>query len=763
MTKTHRKNRANPSQSSHSSTTQKDITLPHTELSHITTSNLHLDVQEVQNTSTNKIENTEETHTDTPSEQTVTEDTWETKDVEEINTEKSTPSQATELALNSLEIVYPDGSWKPETSGLRTYNREFLLKFQPICLERPKDMPSVEVLLDLDKEDPKSQPFSKSRYTQTQRIGTSPITRKNQDFNQKSRTSQIPRLQDPKDRWARKDVEHKPSHDTKDKWRPTDGTENKVEQVDRLAISYLNKITPENFNSISEKILKILTTDQTLLEKVVALVYDKALIEPKFASMYGDLCSKMNQRLESLPSPSDTNSGKDFKLILLNKCQVEFENRPSQQLDDSSEVQEELNFKRRARIFGNINFIGELFKKRMLSEKVMHFCIKTLMANGEISKISTEDAECLCRLLTIIGSQIDSLKASRWMNEYFNLIRTMSQSKQFESRIRFSLEGLIELRLNRWIPRLPNEKPKTLKEIHQQAEAHRSTPAIIRPFVKPVNESPRPSQMASPAAPVDEWSTVVRSKPSTSKQKEVQAPVPSQKKTPLQPKVVATHKSQPKPQARAQIPRELEREKEVPKQESAFEKKKVEALLQEYLNNRSLEDAAECVVDLNLSESSLPSLISFLTSFTLEAKPSDQLLLEDLLEYLYKSAVFTQSQVLEAVREQVETLPDVKIDIPKAPVVLGRVFGKLLRLGALPFHSLNLVTDDLKQYPRDLESLLTTMLTSLDPESVEVMNSFENRNTLIRSFEAIGWSPARLVQSLTEFNMQPFARDLVSQ
>lgn len=55
----------------------------------------------------------------------------------------------------------------------------------------------------------------------------------------------------------------------------------------------------------------------------------------------------------------------------------------------------------RRRMLGNIKFIGELFKKSMLTERIMHTCIMKLL--GETTNPDEEDVEALCKLLSTIG------------------------------------------------------------------------------------------------------------------------------------------------------------------------------------------------------------------------------------------------------------------------------------------------------------------------------------------------------------------------
>lgn len=60
----------------------------------------------------------------------------------------------------------------------------------------------------------------------------------------------------------------------------------------------------------------------------------------------------------------------------------------------------------RRRSLGNIKFIGELFKLKMLTEAIMHDCVMKLLKNHD-----EESLECLCRLLSTIGKDLDFEKA----------------------------------------------------------------------------------------------------------------------------------------------------------------------------------------------------------------------------------------------------------------------------------------------------------------------------------------------------------------
>ena len=110
-------------------------------------------------------------------------------------------------------------------------------------------------------------------------------------------------------------------------------------------------------------------------------------------------------------------------------------------------------------MLGNIRYIGELFKQKMLTEKIMHECVIKLL--GDVKNPDLDEVECLCKLLTSIGKLIDHQKAKAHMDEYFSRIKDMSTNEKLPLRVRFMLQEVIELRRGHWNMRKPEPKPST--------------------------------------------------------------------------------------------------------------------------------------------------------------------------------------------------------------------------------------------------------------------------------------------------------------
>jgi len=80
-------------------------------------------------------------------------------------------------ALKPLDIDYPPGNWSPENpKGKKMYERTFLLKFQPLCKDKPESFPPFEeYILNDEKSDSKSSGYSsrgKEQFSPSPRRGS---------------------------------------------------------------------------------------------------------------------------------------------------------------------------------------------------------------------------------------------------------------------------------------------------------------------------------------------------------------------------------------------------------------------------------------------------------------------------------------------------------------------------------------------------------------------------------------------------------------
>ncbi|XP_047956845.1 eukaryotic translation initiation factor 4G-like [Salvia hispanica] len=263
----------------------------------------------------------------------------------------------------------------------------------------------------------------------------------------------------------------------------TDEEEAKQRQLKGI----LNKLTPQNFEKLFQQVQQVNIDNVITLSGVISQIFDKALMEPTFCEMYADFCFHL---AAGLPELSVDNERITFKRLLLNKCQEEFERgeREEQEANEADEgesklTEEEREDKRlrvRRRMLGNIRLIGELYKKKMLTERIMHECINKLL--GQYQNPDEENIEALCKLMSTIGVMIDHPKAKDHMDAYFDIMAQLSNNMKLSSRVRFMLRDSIDLRKNKWQQRRKVEGPKKIEEVHRDAaqERHAQTSRLGR-------------------------------------------------------------------------------------------------------------------------------------------------------------------------------------------------------------------------------------------------------------------------------------------
>uniref|UniRef100_A0A8C6JN55 Uncharacterized protein n=1 Tax=Melopsittacus undulatus TaxID=13146 RepID=A0A8C6JN55_MELUD len=395
---------------------------------------------------------------------------------------------------------YKPEQWKPlDPEGKKQYDREFLLDFQfmPACIQKPEGLPPISDVV-LDKV---NQPKLPLRTLDPRILPRGPdFTPAFADFGRQSpggrnllnvgpRRSQPGQRREPRKIitvCVKEDVHLKKAENA---WKPslkrenqTEDPENvKTQELFRKVRSILNKLTPQMFNQLMKQVTDLTVDTEERLKGVIDLVFEKAIDEPSFSVAYANMCRCLVTL--KVPMADKPGSTVNFRKLLLNRCQKEFEKdkadddvfeKKQKELEAATTPEEktrlhdeleEAKDKARRRSIGNIKFIGELFKLKMLTEAIMHDCVVKLLKNHD-----EESLECLCRLLTTIGKDLDFEKAKPRMDQYFNQMEKIVKERKTSSRIRFMLQDVIDLRLCNWVSRRADQGPKTIEQIHKEAK-----------------------------------------------------------------------------------------------------------------------------------------------------------------------------------------------------------------------------------------------------------------------------------------------------
>ncbi|XP_030377134.1 eukaryotic translation initiation factor 4 gamma 2 [Scaptodrosophila lebanonensis] len=264
----------------------------------------------------------------------------------------------------------------------------------------------------------------------------------------------------------------------------------KNDAVFRRVRGILNKLTPEKFQELSDELLKLDLNTIVILNGVILLIFDKALDEPKYSSMYAQLCKRLSEEAPSFEK--EPNNSCTFLRLLIAVCRDKFNNRLKRDENDNRPPaeneadEEERRHLAKQRMLGNVKFIGELNKLDMLSKNVLHQCIMELLDKKKKRTAGAqemcEDMECLAQLLKTCGKNLDSEQGKELMNQYFETLERRSKSTEYPPRIRFMLKDVIELRQNHWVPRKvgTTEGPVPIKQIRSDDDSIIRTPFANR-------------------------------------------------------------------------------------------------------------------------------------------------------------------------------------------------------------------------------------------------------------------------------------------
>ncbi|KAI5238893.1 ARM repeat-containing protein [Aureobasidium subglaciale] len=281
---------------------------------------------------------------------------------------------------------------------------------------------------------------------------------------------------------------------------PVDG-QMPPDMVQRKVKAALNKMTPENFEKISDQIIEIANqskkeTDGRTLRQVIQLTFEKACDEAHWAGTYAKFCSKMLTSMsnEIVDETIRDRSGQPvvggglFRKYLLNRCQEEFERGweanlpPMPEGKEATLLSDEYYIAAAAKRkgLGLIQFIGELYKLGMLTVKIMHQCVLRLLNfEGQPDESAVEN---LSKLLKAVGATMDSTEQGHQLvNVYYDRVASiLDQHKDMPSRSRFMLMDIIDLRKNNWRSKDNDKGPKTIEEIHAEAEAAQAAAEVER-------------------------------------------------------------------------------------------------------------------------------------------------------------------------------------------------------------------------------------------------------------------------------------------
>ncbi|OWZ14439.1 hypothetical protein PHMEG_00012091 [Phytophthora megakarya] len=221
----------------------------------------------------------------------------------------------------------------------------------------------------------------------------------------------------------------------------------------RRIATLLDDVKPDAVSSILESFMSITISCTHTLQEIIGLLFDHAIATPDLSDSYAKLCTGMSERT---PEFKDGAKTINFRRILLTKCYESLIEEPdSQPLHQTNKKNGNNGVAqhswRRKCMLQNVGFVGELFRRQLLTENIMHVCV-AMMLDDEV-KPQAEVIEAACRLLNLVGDLLDgsSPASRRTMDEYFAVLVRIQENCELPDRVKKLISDVRGANIGGWI------------------------------------------------------------------------------------------------------------------------------------------------------------------------------------------------------------------------------------------------------------------------------------------------------------------------
>ncbi|UKJ89542.2 hypothetical protein MACJ_002793 [Theileria orientalis] len=242
------------------------------------------------------------------------------------------------------------------------------------------------------------------------------------------------------------------------------------------------------------------------------------------AKEHGETHSSEAQNVPEVPE-SKSAKRSDFIRILLSCSQDSFEDNlkpleiPSD-LEGDDRFEYEQKYKHKMR--GNMMFVGELFKQKLLAAKLLITCLDQVFMKREECILLYNDInmgnnhlEAMCTLLQTVGRSFDT---SRWklisdFEKRIQHLEELGKNEQISFRIRCLIKNVLDRRMERWDKSIyqSQEQPCKLQEFRHK---HSVTSFSVPPVTKDKGEKQDQAE--------DAWRTRNKKKPTSTSTNKVE-------------------------------------------------------------------------------------------------------------------------------------------------------------------------------------------------------------------------------------------------
>ena len=295
------------------------------------------------------------------------------------------------------------------------------------------------------------------------------------------------------EQWARKDMtkEIKAAEEFKHKLEETI----KDDPLKRNIRSFLNMLTKDNFDNTKQNIFEIIKDKVEYQEKFLDVLFQKAVSERAYVQLYAKLCKDLDKDLPQKSPPKEPKKGEKpkksnsvMRAKLLDKCREIFQIKNNEKFDEYIKVKDpdERETKLKNFVLGNVYFITELIKIKILSKKIAPLCINNLFERYENAKGDQKLKLINIQAIVIFTDQFgtlvhnqekkiaseDAIAFKQSIDKIFQKLDKVKDEKDLPGFVKYSIINLIEKRKDNYkMSKLEEYRiAKSKKEVEQELE-----------------------------------------------------------------------------------------------------------------------------------------------------------------------------------------------------------------------------------------------------------------------------------------------------
>ena len=385
------------------------------------------------------------------------------------------------------------------------YTFEYIMQFKDWKMSNQEDLLTKEVLDHFEnfKEEEKEGGGGKKKkrddgkpYYKSNQMSSKGINNfKTQNTKEAPNSTPAPTQENSMEQWARKDLtkEIKAAEEFKQKLEETI----KDDPIKRNLRGFLNMLTKDNYEETKAQILGVIKDNVDYQVKFLDVLFQKAVLERAYVELYAKLCKELDKELPQKNPPKESKAKDGDKKPkqnsvmrgkLLDKCREIFQIKNNEKFDEYIKEKDPVERENKLKKFvlGNVYFITELIKIKILSKKIAPVCIKNLFERYE--NIKNDEKLRLINIEAIViftdqfgslvhsqGKKIDSKDAKAFkdsIDEIFQKLDKIKDEPTLPGFIKYKIINLIEKRKNNYQKTKYEEYiiAKSKKEVEKEME-----------------------------------------------------------------------------------------------------------------------------------------------------------------------------------------------------------------------------------------------------------------------------------------------------